>query len=141
MDRLKFDLLERRYAIYSTAKELIEYVAFVHDLEKSDTTKIRSFYITLDEARFYYSPEICGLLNDIQAACERLLQHVAKRGQISTNDAEAFGAMADTLAGDQAALRRFYASLPEKFEPALAFNQLKTPAPVERIFPRWRSRP
>jgi hypothetical protein len=45
LDKLKHDLFDRRYAIYSATKELLEYIPFITDIEKSDSTKIRSLYV------------------------------------------------------------------------------------------------
>ena len=56
LDKLKFDLFEKRYEIYQACKTLLEYVPFITDIEKSDPSKIRSLYIKLDEASFYFPP-------------------------------------------------------------------------------------
>src|SRR5271165_3612974 len=89
LDKLKFDLFEKRYTIYAATKQLLEHVVLIHDLDKSEPTKIRSLYIALDE------------LSDIQSVCERFFTHLGERGHISIDDAEKWGAMAKTLADDQ----------------------------------------
>lgn len=124
LDKLKFDLFEKRYAIYAATKQLLEHVVLIHDLDKSEPTKIRSLYIALDESRFYFPPEICRLLSDIQSVCERFFTHLGERGHISIDDAEKWGAMAKTLADAQSEIRAFYATLPQRFETSLAFKQL-----------------
>ena len=124
LDKLKFDLFQKRYEIYDAAKRLIAHVMLVSDLEHSDPTKIRELYVTLDEARFYFPPAIIQLLTNLHAICERFFAHLAQREQISTDDTALWNAMADTLSADQSELRAIYASLPEKFETALAFKQL-----------------
>jgi hypothetical protein len=126
LDKLKFDLLQRRYEIYQAAKELLEYMPFVHDIEKSDSNKIRTLYVKMDEARFYFPPSICSLLDNIRRYCEEFFVHLAKRDRLNIDDREAWSAMAELLAADQATLRQIYAKLPETFETALKFEQLTT---------------
>jgi hypothetical protein len=123
-DRLKFDLFKNRYEIYEAAKELIEHVSLVSDIQKSAPTKIRALYIKLDEARFYFPPDICTFLNDLHSRCELFFSHLALRDQINMDDAEQWSKSADLLASDQAALREIYGSLPSTFAKSLAFKQL-----------------
>jgi len=127
LDKLKFDLFKRRYATYQSCKTLLEYVPFITDIEKSDPSKLRSLYVSLDESRFYFTPDIYAHLVYIFPRCETFLQHIAQRDQVSTDDREKWSQLADTLARDQSELRQLYASLPERFETALAFRQLTTP--------------
>jgi hypothetical protein len=115
-----------RYAVYAAAKQLLEHMAFVQDTQHSDTTKIRTLYVTLDEARFYFPPDIVRFLSEIHASCERFMTHIAERERSSIDDAPAWIALAETLAADQSEHRALYASLPQRFEATLAFRQLTT---------------
>jgi hypothetical protein len=124
VDKLKFDLFQKRYEIYTAAKQLVEQVSLVSDLKKSDPMAIRALYVTIDEARFYFPPEIRQLLANLQAICERFFTHLAQRDQISIDNDNLWRAMAETLAADQSELRSLYASLPRRFETSLAFKQL-----------------
>ncbi|MFZ3350755.1 MAG: hypothetical protein WA268_07805 [Xanthobacteraceae bacterium] len=124
LDQLKFNLLQKRYEIYRATKELLEYVPLVTDIEKCDANKIRMLYVTIDESRFYFPPEICDFLCDMRARCEAFLTRLGRRNLINIDDNEEWSAMADALAKDQQALRVIYASLPEVFEKSLAFKQL-----------------
>jgi hypothetical protein len=105
LDKLKFDLFEKRYAIYAATKELLEHMALVRDLEKSESTKIRSLYITLDEARFYFPSDICRLLSDIHTACESFFTHLAQREQTPIDNTDEWRAIAEVLAADLSAFR------------------------------------
>jgi hypothetical protein len=125
-DKLKFDLFKQRYEIYEAAKGIIEYVSFIHDLEKSDSTKIRTLYVTLDEARFYYPPELCKYLNDLHDRCELFLSHLGERDRLNIDNRKEWSRLADVLSADQSALRAIYASLPATFEASVAFKQLTT---------------
>lgn len=123
-DQLKFNLFQRRYEVYQATKELLEYIPFISDIEKSDANKLRTLAIKIDEARFYFSPEVCQFLHDTRARCETFLTRLGQRDLINVDDREQWSAMADALAKDQAALRIIYQSLPEVFEKSLAFKQL-----------------
>jgi hypothetical protein len=111
LDQLKFNLLQRRYEIYQATKELLEYIPFVSDIGKSDSTKIRALSVKMDESRFYFPPDICNFLHDTRARCEVFLTRLGQRDAINID--EAGSAMADALATDQTALRMIYQSLPE----------------------------
>lgn len=128
LDKLKFDLFQKRYEIYEAAKQLLEYVPFITDLAKSDTNKIRALYVKMDEARFYFPPDICGFLNTIHTRCEQFFEHLAERDRININADdyhEQWYNMAETLAADQGKLRAAYRVLPRTFEKSLAYEQLK----------------
>ncbi len=124
LDKLKYDLFEKRYEIYEAAKALLEYIPFISDLQKSDATKIRSLYVKIDEARFYFPPDIRAVLDATHNCCELFFSHLAERDRLNIDDRERWSQLAETLAQDQSALRAIYASLPEKFETSLAFSQL-----------------
>ncbi len=126
LDKLKFDLFEKRYEIYQATKALLEYMPFVTDLEKLDATKVRALSVTIDEARFYFTPEICTFLHDTRARCETFFEHLRQRDLMNIDDSQKWGEMAETLAKDQQVLRITYASLPQIFEKTLAFKQLTT---------------
>lgn len=124
-DRLKYDLFKNRYEIYQTGKALIEYVTLVSGPLQSDTTKIRNFYIRLDEARFYFPPGIRAVLDEIHDRCEFVFTLLSKRDP-DVDDPEEWSRSADALAVQQKALRAIYDNLPKTFEEALAFRQLTT---------------
>jgi hypothetical protein len=126
-DKLKFDLFRNRYEVYEAAKALIEHVSLVSDIQKCDPTKVRSLYIKLDEARFYFPPNICAFLDDLHARCELFFSHLSMREQFDLDDSEQWSKTADLLAADQSALRAIYAALPQRFETAFAFKQLTSP--------------
>jgi hypothetical protein len=127
LDKLKYDLFEKRYEIYQACKDLLEHISLVTDVTKSDASRIRSLYIKIDEARFYFPKAITGYLIYIHRECEAFLQHLAERDQINVDDAEKWSRMAELLSQHQAELRQAYATLPEMFESSLAFRQLTAP--------------
>jgi hypothetical protein len=88
LDQLKFDLLQRRYEVYQATKELLEYVPFISDIEKSDTNKLRTLAVKIDEARFYFPPDVCQFLHDTRARCETFLARLGQRDLLSVDDQE-----------------------------------------------------
>jgi hypothetical protein len=88
---------------------------------------MRSLYVKMDEARFYFPPTICNHLAQIQKTCERYLMHLAQRDQINLDNEEAWSDKARQLTEDQRELRIIYADLPVRFESTLAFQQLISP--------------
>ena len=68
-DKLKHDLFERRYEIYKTAKELIEYIS-QDKFESIYDPKLREMRLKLDEARFFFPPNETALFELI--ICRRL---------------------------------------------------------------------
>jgi hypothetical protein len=124
LDKLKFDLFRNRYEVYEAVKKLLEYVPFIDDIAKTDTSKIRSLYVKMDEARFYFPSDICAVLNEIHKRCELFFEHLAERDRINIDDRDEWSRLADILGDDQAALQKIYGSLPQIFETTFAFKQL-----------------
>jgi hypothetical protein len=114
LDRLKFNLFKRRYEIYEATKNLLADVVVIHDM-KCDTTKIREFYIILDEARFYFPDDTCVLLREVHNKCELMFTILGKRSNVN-DESEEWRTLGDTLAASQTALKAIYAVLPDKFE-------------------------
>src|ERR1700730_3454861 len=74
LDQLRYNLFKKRYAIYVTAKELITFIVCGIGRPGFDRRKIRQFYVTLDEARFFFSKDICVWLRTVEDDCRRLLE-------------------------------------------------------------------
>jgi hypothetical protein len=125
IEKLKLDLFERRYAIYSSAKQLVECLALQHEFYKVDHVKIRSFYVTLDEGRFFLPAGIRNFLGELERTSEDFLKVLADRSNLNVDDQEAWQSTADKASGLNARLREIYAELPRAFEEALAFKQIE----------------
>jgi hypothetical protein len=123
LDKLKFDLFEKRYEIYSAAKELIEKVAHVRSLDKCNPDEIRSLYIKIDEARFFFPTEIQNHLQHIHDLSERLLRLVGQREMLKLNDQQ-WAVAADEIGGVSLNLHEIYGDLPKTFQATLAFKQV-----------------
>jgi hypothetical protein len=128
LDRLKFDLFEKRYTIYAAAKSLVTYIAAnASEHGKYNFDTVRSFYVTLEEARFYFPREQRAVFKHLHEAAETYFNHLAQRALINIDDAEKWRSTADQLANDLRVLMEIFESLPEKFESALGFKQLTDP--------------
>jgi hypothetical protein len=125
IEKLNFDLFEKRYALYVSARQLIEYLALQHEIEKVDHTKIRSIYVTLDEGRFFLPDAVRKYLDELHHASEEFLTVLGERLNLSTEDDTKWNSTAEKAAAALAKLREMYSQLPHKFEEALAFRQIK----------------
>ncbi|MGB7037404.1 MAG: hypothetical protein WBD71_17995 [Xanthobacteraceae bacterium] len=125
LDRLKHDLFQKRYEVYVAAKSLIEYVKRESDFKKIDSSRIRELRVILDEARFFFGPEIRSHLSEIDQTCEALLNGLALKWQIQDDSSDPKWAIAIQQLGDASRkLAAMYSILSEKFEPSLRFDQL-----------------
>ena len=79
LDKLKLDAFEKRYEIYSQARELLSYVSQLHDFGKIDSGKIRDLRIKIDEARFFFGASLRAFLNDMDREAESLLENLGRR--------------------------------------------------------------
>lgn len=124
LDKLKHDLFEKRYAIYLAAKQLIEYVIMQHDIDKVDSAKVRSLYIKLDEARFFFDADVRSFLKRITDASEYLLTAMGARQRLAQHDDKEWTRLTEILSASTLTLNSSYADMPIKFEQSLAFRQV-----------------
>lgn len=123
-DKLKVDLFKERYGIYEAAKLLISIIANLRDFDDVGrrNNEIRDLYVKLEEARFFFDPDICAFLEKLHSNAESFLTELS--ADVSADDAAAWSARAERLTTKQAILRQMYADLPKKFQSALEFTQL-----------------
>jgi hypothetical protein len=125
IEKLNLDLFEKRYALYCSAKQLIEYLVLQHEFEKVDHMKIKSFYVTLDEGRFFLPDAVRKFLDDLNHTSEAFLTVLGERSNLNADDEVTWKATAERLSNIQAKLREMYGKLPSVFEETLAFKQIK----------------
>ena len=124
IERLNLDLFEKRYALYSSAKQLVEYLALHRDFDKVDHSKVRSFYVTLDEGRFFLPDNVRKFLSELHDTSEAFLTVLGERSNLNPDDADRWRSTAEKAAAFLAKLTDMYAKLPLVFEEALAFKQI-----------------
>ncbi len=125
IEKLKLDLFDKRYALYNSARQLIDYLASQHEYEKVDHAKIRSFYVTLDEGRFFLPDGVRKALDKLHHTSEDFLTVLAERSNMNVDDQDKWRSTAERLSAIQASLREMYGNLPRTFEEALAFKQFR----------------
>jgi len=125
LDKLKFDAWEKRYEIYSQARELLSYVAHQHDMMKVDSSKVRNLKIKIDEARFFFGPTVRLFLDEIDGATELLLKNLGERFSVEVeSDDTKWRAINEELAKNSQEIGMLYAKMPERFEQSLRLSQL-----------------
>jgi hypothetical protein len=76
-EKLKLDLFDRRYAKYLEAKDLLKYMANVGNRETVDQTRIITWYISLEEAKFFFDHDVQSFLTDLTDHVEVFLTQLA----------------------------------------------------------------
>lgn len=125
VEKLKLDLFEKRYALYNSAKQLVEYLAVLNEFEKVDHAKVRSFYVSLDEGRFFLPDSVRKVLDELHQTSEQFLTVLADRSNLNVDDEKTWHLTAEKAATLNKKLRDIYAKLPSTFEEALAFKQIR----------------
>jgi hypothetical protein len=113
-DKLKLDLFEKRYAIYSAAKKLIEAVRGGRGSRIEDVNFFLEHYITLDEARFFFDCEIQSFLRNIIKEGEAYLEAVDQNDNSGASE-------------HKKKLNAIYDEIPTWFQNTLEFKALKSP--------------
>jgi capsule polysaccharide modification protein KpsS len=131
LDKLRFDLFEKRYAIYAAAKEAIE-IAFKRRDEDQMPDELQAILSKFEESRFFFPESIHSFLDQLRQDIEQFLktnyvdrqfkernvgnESVAIRGEILRREANLL-----TL---QEGLYVTKQHLPQVFASDLAFPQL-----------------
>lgn len=123
-DKLKFDLFERRYAIYSSLRNLIEHVVHANDLKDIDPRQIDAADTGIGEALFFFPENIHKLITEIRARITMFVVHLKRREDTNIDDSDAWKEIADQLTEDTLTLLQHHTELPEKFASSLRFEQL-----------------
>lgn len=125
-DKLKHDLFDKRYEIYSAAKRLIECMFAAppgDDVKRHTDPEIKRLRLKLDEARFFFPPDTRAYCENIEKQVYDLL--VASRAATGySEDRPERQQLRDQQANAEIALAGIYDELAKKFERDLGFNQL-----------------
>jgi hypothetical protein len=121
-DKLKFDLLTRRYEVYKALRDFLEALARWPKLA-FESDDIKSFYVKMDEARFFFGEDVKGFLKEVTDGVERLVDKSVRR-KYASDDSDEWRKLGDEMAADQAVLREKYGEATKRFEHALKFKQL-----------------
>lgn len=121
LDRLRYDLLEKRYQIYDTAKQLMRVA--VNDSMKKDfgAGDVIPRYLVLDEALFFFPRDICEFLESVQKQCQRLIELNAEKNNPSYAYSKEEN---DEIRAVTRGILDALTSMPSRFERDLKFPQL-----------------
>jgi type II secretory pathway pseudopilin PulG len=117
-DQLRLNLFQKRFAIYNAARELIALVVNERNLQGSDLVPLQ---VVLNEAEFFFSPDICDWLRTVRKKCSDLLvlqstQHLP-------------GAPASEISARSTHLFDLLTEMPRRFESDLGFRHVRRGAP------------
>lgn len=123
-DRLRFDLFEKRYAIYDAAKSLLRMV--INDRQKPNFRPfdVVPFLVIMDEAPFFFPPEACAIVVQIQQGAQDLLAAHGLRDTTSIDDHADWSESARALSAQEKILADMLKAMPNLFAPVLSFPQL-----------------
>jgi hypothetical protein len=96
----------------------------VNELDKVDSNHVRSLYVKLDEARFFFDKETIKFMQEIAATAERRFELMRQRDLADSENEYVWSKLVDGLTGCDISLRELYAEAPEVFEASLRFDQL-----------------
>jgi hypothetical protein len=114
-DKLKFDLFERRYAIYSAASEMVRFVTSSKEVP-GEENKYLELYIQLDQAHFFFDDDVCNFIVEILTNARKLIDLLSA--------AEDTGEARTQLRDTHLKLSRLYTAIPLRIGPALQYSQL-----------------
>jgi hypothetical protein len=125
-DKLKFDLFDRRYAIYVTAKRLIEHVS-QKDITSAEGIdfKLGEMSAQVAEASFFFPQREVAIFTDI--ARLGAIFESARLGYYFGSKAGTFEDFERTVIEARSELSKIYEKLPTLLESELGFDQLRTP--------------
>jgi hypothetical protein len=123
LDQLRYNLFDKRYEIYRTARDLLQ--TLINDALKKNfvVPSLISFFVKLDEARFFYPPEICKLLNGFDKDVINLYALVAEQNRTGISDLKR-AELGDKTVDELKRIEGLLQSLPGLFETDLKFPQL-----------------
>jgi hypothetical protein len=125
-DKLKHDLFERRYEIYTAAKGIMECVIRTGTERPIDDLELLAMRIKLDEGRFFFPPKPVALFETID---QLTMQHeVARMSLERDNDNDAIRVRQGDAMGDAIAkLSEIHRQFPKLMQAEMEFSQLTAP--------------
>lgn len=111
LDQLRYNIFEKRVAVYEDVKALIRHLVNTPKDDIIDASDVVPHYANMIEARFFFSDDICSWMDDLQRDCQKFLE------------------MRDTgtsgeYHGSMIRLVEHLRGMPERFETELGFRQL-----------------
>lgn len=124
LDKLNFDVFEKRYEIYSAARSLIDRVR-KRDQASLHPEEVRGLYLKMEEACFFFDKSMRAYLNEVRTVSDQILLTRDQREDINVESDEAkWLTLGEKLSADEAKLSEMYSRLLPAFERAMALTQL-----------------
>ena len=130
-DKLKHDLFEKRYEIYSAAKALIERILATSPVNDADP-EIKRLRLKVDEARFFFPPDTRAFCERIEATVYKILVSSRAASGYSEDRPERME-LRSQQSEAEIVLAKIYEELVKRFERDLGFAQLTKPSNPERL--------
>jgi hypothetical protein len=122
LDQLRYNLFERRYAIYQDVKDLIGLLANEAPAENFNVWRVAPHFVVIDEARFFFSDAVSDWLAVLKKECQALM--VAQASGLSRDPMD--------VAKKTAHLLERLEEMPAVFASELGFRQLTGPGTTGR---------
>jgi hypothetical protein len=116
LDQLRHSSFEKRYAIYKDVQDLIRLLINEADKAEFRPFEVLPHYVVMDEAMFFFPPEICAWMRQLKNDCQSFLSSHAARGR---NPEE--------YSNKQQRLVDHLTEMPQRFEQELRLRQLTDP--------------
>ena len=111
-DQLRYNLFEKRFAIYNTARELVALVVNESNVQGSD---VMPLHAKLNEADFFFSKDICDWLRKLRQDCNNFLE-LRSRAHLP--------GVASEIATRSTRLVDILVEMPHRFENELGFRHV-----------------
>lgn len=113
LDQLRCNLFEKRYAIFEDMKELVRLLVNKPANQNFDFMEVIPHYIVMDEARFFFSEDLCAWLDALKADCQSF---IVAHADLRLPPGETHAKMM--------AIVNRVSEMPKRFEKELEFPQL-----------------
>jgi hypothetical protein len=124
-DKLKHDLFDKRYEIYSAAKGVIEAIFNQSPVNDADPA-LKKLRLKLDEARFFFPPDTRAFCESIEKRVYEVLVASRAASGYSEGRPERYE-LRDKQSKAEIELAGIYGELAKRFERDLGFEQLTSP--------------
>jgi hypothetical protein len=124
-DRLRFDLFEKRYAIFTAIKELLKYLVNLPRAESIDALTVVKYFVILDEAPFFFPEAFCVFLQTVKDACQ--LYYETRNQNRGEPTSPQWVETAREIARQETQLAQYHRDMPVYFASVMKFEQLTRP--------------
>jgi type II secretory pathway pseudopilin PulG len=122
LDQLRYNLSKQRYAIFKDVQDFIRLLVNKPAKETFGPMEVSPHFIVMDEARFFFSDDICSWLDELRVDCRNFL------GAHDDSNVPPLETHAKMMA-----LVNRATEMSKRFEKELEFRQLIRRAPIAHL--------